>query len=271
MPSSTAQRGSCMGIYWGHSKPYSAFSLPSMPALKCSLAWDPDSRRFPLQAFGFISSSASGLVVLLRDSPCTLKKKDPRHLSGALGAACLIPSEETAGKLPSKTHLWAASPPEVLSAAHFKQVFIEQWESWTGWKNWIDAFAYPRDQILKLKSFFTKPPVKAFYRCRNMQATFSLVPSHPPHLRVNKVTYTVCLGKHKQPPFPASVWELTGKAKKLSSLKDLSNQDTMTLIMKNIMKRCTILIIFPLREKQKERKTRILLDHRTIVGKERNY
>lgn len=157
-----------------------------MPALKYSLAWDPDSRRFPLQAFGFISPPASGLSVLLRDSPCTLKKKDPRHLSGALGAACLIPSEETAGKLPSKTNLWAASPPEVLSAAHFKQVFIEQWESWTGWKNWINAFAYPRQQILKPKSFFTKFLLKAFYRCRNMQTTFSLFPSQPPGLRVNK-------------------------------------------------------------------------------------
>lgn len=254
MPSSTAQRGSCMGAYWGHSKPYSAFSLPSMPALKCSLAWDPDSRSFPLQAFGFISPSASSPSVLLRDSPCTLKKKDPRHLSGTLGAACLIPSEETAGKLPSKTHLWAASPPEVLSAAHFKQVFIEQWESWTGWKNWINAFAYPRDQILKLKSFFTKSPVKASYRRKNMQATFSLFLSHPPHLRVNKATYTVCLGKHKQPPFPASVWELTGKAKKLSSLKDLANQDIMTLIMNIIMKRCTVLIIFPLgKNRRRER------------------
>lgn len=34
----------------------------------------------------------------------------------------------------------------------------------------------------------------------------------------------------------------------------------MTLIMNIIMKRCTVLIIFPLREKQEERKTRILSD-----------
>lgn len=80
-------------------------SCPSMLALNYSLAWDPDSRRFPLQAFGFISPSVPGLSALLRDSPSAPKKRDPRHLPGALGAACLIPSEETAGKLPSKTHL----------------------------------------------------------------------------------------------------------------------------------------------------------------------
>lgn len=120
---------------WEHIKVtanLTQLSLPSMPALNCSLAWDPDSRRFPLQAFGFISPSAPGLSALLRDSPHAPKKKDPRHSSGALGAACLIPSEETAGKLPSKTHLRAAFPPEVLSAGSFQAGFTEGWESWTG-------------------------------------------------------------------------------------------------------------------------------------------
>lgn len=192
MPSGTAQRRKLPGNRLRSQQTLLSFLSPLHAALKCSLAWDPDSRRFPLQDFGFISLSASSLPVLLRDSPCTLKKKDPRHLSGALRAACLIPSEETAGKLPSKTHLWAAFPPEFLSAAHFKQVFIEQQESWTDENNWINAFTYPMHQILKPKSFFTKSIVKAFYRCRNTQATFSLFPAHPPGFRgCNKKLHTL--------------------------------------------------------------------------------
>ena len=91
--------------------------------------------------------------------------------------------------------------------AHFKQVFTEGWESWTGWKNWTNAFAYPRHQILRPKSFFTKSPVKAFYRCKNMQATFSFSPSHLPGPRVTRKLhiFSAYLGKCKHPPFPASV------------------------------------------------------------------
>lgn len=178
-----------------------------MPALNCSLAWDPDSRRFPLEASGFISLSAPGLSALLRDSPCTPKKKDPRHLSGALGAACLIPSEETAGKLPSKTHLQDAFPPKFLSAGSFQAGFTEGWETWTRWKNWINAFAYARHQILRPKSFFTKSPVKAFYRCKNMQAIFSSSLPHLPGPRVTRKLhiFSAYLGKCEHSPFPASV------------------------------------------------------------------
>lgn len=49
--------------------------LLSISALNCSLAWDPDSRRFPLQAFDFIFQSVPRLSAILRDSPRTPKEE----------------------------------------------------------------------------------------------------------------------------------------------------------------------------------------------------
>lgn len=127
--------------------------------------------------------------------------------------------------------------------AHFKQVFTEWWENWTGWNHWINTFAYPGHQILRPMSFFTKSPVKAFYRYKNMKASS---PSHLPGLRVTKKLYifSASLVKHKQTPSAASVWELTAKTKEFSRLKNLSKQSMITLVMKNIAKRSTVLIIF---------------------------
>lgn len=202
-----------------------------MPALNYSLAWDPDSRRFPLQAFGFISPSVPGLSALLRNPPCTLKKRDP--LWEQLASFLLRKQLQSC---PQKFICELRSLQKLYQPAHLKQVFTEEWESWTGWKSWMNAFSYPRHHTLRLKSFFTKFSVKASYRCKNvnMQATFSFSPSHVCKENTNGHLFLLL-----------SVWELTGKTKKLQRLKNLSSQGTMTLTMKNIGKRSTILIIFP--------------------------
>lgn len=182
----------------------SSLSSPCLP-LNCSIAWDPDSRRFPLQAFGFSSPLAPGLSALLRGSPCTLKKKDSRHSSGALGVACLIPSEEMAGNVPSKTHLWTAFPPKMLSACSFQTDFCRGIGE-LGWmKELHQCFclsqAYSSQTQVTLHKVHSE---SSFQRCKKMQATLSFSPSPPSDPRVN--VFSAYQVKHEWPPSPASAY-----------------------------------------------------------------
>lgn len=141
MPLSTARQGKMHGnILRSQQTLLSSLSplcLPSTAAQRGILTAGGSHYRPLASSFCQPPDSA-----LLRDSPHALKKKDPRRLSGALGAACIIPSEERAGKLPSKTHLQAALPSTVLSAGSFQAGFYRV----MGELDWMK----PQDQYLCL-------------------------------------------------------------------------------------------------------------------------
>ena len=130
MPLSTAQRGKLHGNL-SRSQQTLLSILPSMPALNCSLAWDPDSRRFPLQAFGFISPPAPSQ--LFSETLYALQRRKIRSICLELWellASFLLRKqlESCPQKLICKLH----SLQKFYQLAHFKQVFTEGWESWTG-------------------------------------------------------------------------------------------------------------------------------------------
>lgn len=232
-----------MGTYRGHSKPYSALSpLYACPQLQPSVgSWQQEVPTI-------------GLWLHLSVSPRT------RLFSGTL---CSKEERSQAFVWGSGSHLhhsfWGKSWKVALKNSFASCTPFNSFISWLISSRFLQSDGrIGLDETTGSIPLFilgtrcsdphhsSKCPVKAFYRYKNMKTTFSSSPSHLPGPRVTKKLYIFSdsLVKRKHPPSPASVWELTGKTKELSKLKNLSKQSTMSLVMKNLAKRSTVLITF---------------------------
>lgn len=180
------REGSSMGTYQGHSKPYSALSpLHARPQLQLSVG----SRQQEVPT--------TGLWLHLSISPRTLSSsqglstcsKEERSQAFVWGSGSRLPHS-----------FWGNSWKAALKNSFASCIPSRSFISWLissrfyrrmGELDWIKAFAYTRHEIVRTKSFFTKSPVKAFYRCKNMQVTFSFSPSHLPGPRVTRKLHIV--------------------------------------------------------------------------------